>query len=104
MLLEIVSFNPSLLYNILGIVVILGTVFGAFFNIKNQVELLKNDLKNAVEQTTKLELKTAADYTKIERKISELEDKSEDRHKDLQTRIDKMPMEIINILRNINKE
>lgn len=97
--LQSVSFNPSIVYNVLGIIVIVVTGLGFFFKLRNKIDLVENKLENAIESTKKLELKTAADYSKIESKMSELETRAEDRHRDLQNRIDKMPLEIINLLK-----
>lgn len=98
------TFDTNVAYNILSILVIFGTIFGAFFNLKSKIQVLETDFKNTKERLSKLEQKTAADYEKIEVKISELESKSEDRHKDLQNRIDKMPLEIISLLRGLEKK
>ena len=95
------SIDLQLVYTVLGILTLLATAFGFFFNLKNKIELVKNDLINTKEQLKSLETKTIADYSKIENKISELESKAEDRHKDLQTRIDKMPLEILNLFNTI---
>lgn len=94
------TFDPTWVYYILASLAIIGTCIGFFFNLKSEIAVLKSRLQNAIDQTSELKQKTAADYSKIEKVIADLENKSEDRHKDLQSRIDKMPIEIITLLRS----
>lgn len=89
----VISFDPSLLYSLLSILVVMVTVVGFFLNMKNESKILRNDLKNIEEKVNKLEQKTAADYTKIENKIQNLESK-----------IEELPVNITNLIKSFLKE
>lgn len=101
MLLEIISFNPSLLYNILGVITIVITGIAFFFNLKNKVELVKNDLTNQKDYMIKLEEKVNASESKIEHKINDLEIKLEDRHRELNDKIERLPVQISEMFKNL---
>lgn len=92
LLLEILSFDPALLYSILACLVILIGGLGFFFNLKNNHAILKTDLENTKANLQKLEIKLDATYSKIENKISELEKKITD-----------LPHEIISLLKSLKE-
>lgn len=92
LLLDVVTFNPSLVYNVLSVILVLLTGAGFIFNLKTQIQLLRNDLQNLRDNVSKLEQKTSADYTKIENKMGLLEEK-----------IEQLPVNITNLIKTFLK-
>ena len=89
-LLDVLTFDPQLIYSLLGIFVIVISGLAFFFNLKSAISLQKKDLDNTKENLKKLELKVEETYTKIENKISELEKK-----------INELPNEIICLFKQL---
>ena len=63
MLLDTLTFNPELIYDILGTIVIIITGAGFFFNSRSKIELLKNDLENTKSNLVKLEKSVGDTYS-----------------------------------------
>lgn len=89
-LLDVISFDPDLVYEVLATLVILITGLGFFFNLRSKTQLLENDVVNLKETVVKLETKVDATYSKIEDKIAEIEIK-----------INNLPTEIINLIKQL---
>lgn len=65
-----------------------GTLFGAYYKLKNQIALTDNNLKNTNVNLEKLEEKTAGDYRHIEEKIQKIDEK-----------IEQLPVSITNLIK-----
>lgn len=98
LLLDTVSFNPEIVYDLLGIIVIIITFSGFFFKLRSKIDIQYNDFVNFRDTTrenhTKLEIKVADTYSKIENKISELERQIQDFRQEL-------PKQIIDLFREL---
>ncbi len=86
----LISFDPSALYNISGFLGLVVALVATFFKLQNKTDLVKNDLENVKQNLVKLEDKLDATYLRIENKIGELENK-----------INSLPHEIIDLMRQL---
>ena len=78
LLLDSVTFDPNIVYDILATIVIFCTGIGFFFNSRSKIELVRNDLENTKKNLEDLKKSVNDTYTKIENKIAELENKIND--------------------------
>lgn len=72
----------------MSILLFLVTGAGFIFKLKNEISLLKNDLKNTNATVAELKQKMTADYTKIENKIAAMDEK-----------IEQLPINITNLIK-----
>jgi len=98
----VISFTPSILYNIAGFISLVVALVGAFFKLQNRQDLLQQEYGTMKEYIQKIEERANQDYSKIENKISELENRIETRHKELTEKIDKLPGDLAQIFKNVN--
>lgn len=100
-LLDIISFNPTFVYNIIGFLGVIVALVGAFFNLKNEISLLKSEKENMKVTITKLEDRVNNSETKIQAQLTTLDKKLEDKLGQVYDRIEKLPQDLSILFKNI---
>ena len=72
------------------LLLLLGTGFTAFYNLKSRVEVQKNEIKTLKEIITEMKISAVSLESKLETKIEHLESK-----------IDKLPQDIANVFKTL---
>lgn len=101
MLLEIISFNPSVIYNLAGFAALLVGLVGSFFKLQNAISLLKSENQNLKETMIKLEDKVSSAETKTQVQLSILEEKMEHKLSQLYDKVEKLPTDLAILFKNI---
>lgn len=100
-LLQAVTFLPSVIYNIAGFLMILIGLIGSFFNLKNKISLLENEKENMKETIIKLEARINNSESKIQAQLSTLEEKMDARLNQVYDKIEKLPQDLSTLFKNI---
>lgn len=101
MLLLQISILPNLLYNIAGFLALVIGLIGAFFNLKNEISLLKSEKNNMKTDIVKLENRVNNSESKIQAQLTALDKKLDNRLEQVYDKIDKLPQDLSVLFKNI---
>jgi peptidoglycan hydrolase CwlO-like protein len=97
MLLEVFTFDPDIVFELLSSLVIVITGVAFFFNARAKVQIVQTDLDNAKDSIDTLKMRLG----KLEDKMDANYDKISDKIAELETKLNSLPREIIELFKQL---
>lgn len=100
-LLDVLTFNSTLAYNLAGFIGLVVALVGSFFKLQNDMNVLKNENTNLKENVIRLEDRLNNSESKTQSQLSMLDEKMESRFEQVYDKIERLPQDLSVLFKNI---